>query len=64
MSNDSFEHKGTDKEAELQNHLEEIVAYYSGIFSMCDYDPQTIGKNHQSYAQALSGFKMALAGIL
>ncbi|GAB2045180.1 hypothetical protein AGATL06_16770 [Agathobaculum sp. TL06] len=23
MSNDSFEHKGTDKEAELQNHLEE-----------------------------------------
>ena len=48
----------------LQNHLEEIVAYYSGIFSMCDYDPQKIGKNHQSYAQALSGFKMALAGIL
>ena len=23
MRNDSFEHKGTDKEAELQNHLEE-----------------------------------------
>lgn len=29
-----------------------------------EVSPQKIGKNHQSYAQALSGFKMALAGIL
>ena len=48
----------------LQNNLEKIVAHYAGIFSMCDYDPQKIGKNPQSYAQALAGFKMALAGIL
>ena len=28
----------------LFNNLEKIVAHYSGIFSMCDYDPQKIGK--------------------
>lgn len=48
----------------LHNNLEKIVAHYSGIFGMCDYDPQKIGKNSQSYAQALAGFKMAIAGIL
>ena len=48
----------------LQNNLKKIIAHYAGIFSMCDYDPQKIGKNPQSYAQALAGFKMALAGIL
>lgn len=48
----------------LHENLEKITKYYSGIFSMCDYDPQKIGKNPQSYAQALSGFKMAIAGIL
>lgn len=48
----------------LHDNLEKIVKYYSGIFSMCDYDPQKIGKNPQSYAQAISGFKMAIAGIL
>lgn len=48
----------------LHNNLEKIVAHYAGIFSMCDYDPQKIGKNSQSYTHALAGFKMALAGIL
>lgn len=48
----------------LHNNLKKIVAHYAGIFSMCDYDPQKIGKNPQSYAQALAGFKMAIAGIL
>lgn len=48
----------------LQDNLEGIVRHYAGIFSMCDYDPQKIGKNQQSYAQALSAFKMAMAGIL
>lgn len=48
----------------LQENLQKIVAHYAGIFSMCDYDPQKIGKNPQSYAQALAGFKMAIAGIL
>lgn len=48
----------------LHNNLEKIISYYSGIFSLCDYDPQKVGKNPQSYAQALAGFKMAIAGIL
>ena len=48
----------------LHRNLGKIVQSYAGIFSMCDYDPQKIGKNPQSYAQALSGFKMAMAGIL
>lgn len=48
----------------LDNNLKKIVAHYIGLFSMCDYDPQKIGKSPQSYAQALAGFKMAIAGIL
>ncbi|MBC3514916.1 hypothetical protein H8K20_00735 [Neobittarella massiliensis] len=48
----------------LRANLEKVVVYYAGIFSMCDYDPQKIGKNAQSYTQALSGYKMTLAGIL
>lgn len=48
----------------LHANLNKIVKYYIGIFSMCDYDPQKVGKNPQSYAQALAGFKMAIAGIL
>lgn len=31
---------------------------------MCDYDPQKVGKNLQSYEQALGAYKMALVGIL
>lgn len=48
----------------LEVNLEKIVKNYIGIFSMCDYDPQKIGKNLQSYTTALSGFKMAIAGII
>ncbi len=48
----------------LHHNLEKIVKLYAGIFSMCDYDPQKIGKNPYSYEQALSGFKMAIAEIL
>ena len=48
----------------LQANLEKIVKYYSGIISICDYDPQKVGKNAQSYEQALAGFKMAVANIL
>lgn len=48
----------------LRDNLPKIVKYYSGIFSMCDYDPQKVGKNSQSYEQALAGFKMSIAGIL
>lgn len=48
----------------LHNNLDKIVKEYYGIFSMCDYDPQKIGKNTQSYKTALSAFKMAIAGLL
>ena len=48
----------------LRSNLGKIVKYYSGIISICDYDPQKVGKNAQSYEQALAGFKMAVAGIL
>jgi hypothetical protein len=48
----------------LHDNLGKIVKYYSGFISICDYDPQKVGKNLQSYEQALAGFKMAVAGIL
>lgn len=48
----------------LHNNLGKIVKYYSGFIGICDYDPQKVGKNAQSYEQALAGFKMAIAGIL
>lgn len=43
---------------------EQTVGEITKIVSICNYTPQKIGKNPQSYVQALSGFKMALAGIL
>ena len=48
----------------LRGNLEKIVKSYSGIIGMCDYDPQKVGKNLQSYEQALAAYKMAVAGIL
>ncbi len=48
----------------LHNNLDKIVANYMEIFSVCDYDPQKVGKASVSYNQALSAFKMAIAGIL
>lgn len=48
----------------LKENLFKIVKSYKGLFSICDYDPQKIGKSAQSYEQALNGYKMALAGIL
>lgn len=48
----------------LHNNLNKIVANYMEIFSVCDYDPQKVGKASVSYNQALSVFKMAIAGIL
>lgn len=48
----------------LEENLPKIIKYYCGIFSMCDYDPQKIGKNAQSYEQGLAAFKMAIAGLL
>ena len=54
----------TDPMQFLRKNLESIVKRYVGIFSMCDYDPQKIGKNSQSYMQALDAFTMAQAGLL
>lgn len=48
----------------LMKHLPKIIEDYSGILSLCDYDPQKVGKAQQSYTQILTGYKMALAGIL
>lgn len=48
----------------LETNLEKIVADYVGILSLCDWDPQKVGKSPQSYITAQKGFKMALAGIL
>jgi len=48
----------------LQARLSKIVANHVGLFSMCDYDPQKIGKNPQSYVQTISAFKMAPADII
>lgn len=48
----------------LIENLPKIVSYYSGIFSICDFDPQKVGKAQQSYTQAIAGFKMAIAGII
>ena len=33
----------------LQENLKAIVANYAGILSVCDYDPQKVGKTPQSY---------------
>ena len=48
----------------LQENLKKIVEDYVGILSLCDYDPQKVGKSNQSYITALKGYKMALAGLL
>lgn len=48
----------------LEKNLERIVADYAGILSLCDYDPQKVGKAQQSYKQSLASFKMAQAGML
>jgi len=48
----------------LVDSFDKIVASYWGIIPICDYDPQKVGKAAQSYLNALSAFKMAVAGIL
>lgn len=48
----------------LVDNLDKIVKNYSGTLSLCDYDPQKVGKQQQCYEQALSAFKMAIAGLL
>lgn len=54
----------TDPKRFLENNLKKIVSDYYGILSVCEYDPQKVGKATQSYNAALNAFKMAQAGIL
>lgn len=54
----------TEPRSFLEQNLQKIVANYSGILSLCDYDPQKVGKAPQSYTQAVNAFKMAAAGML
>lgn len=48
----------------LNDNLSKIVADYMGNLSLCDYDPQKVGKAPKVYDDALKSFKMAMAGIL
>lgn len=48
----------------LNDNFSKIVADYMGNLSLCDYDPQKVGKAPKIYDDAIKTFKMALAGIL
>ncbi|MDF7664248.1 hypothetical protein PT282_06190 [Bifidobacterium sp. ESL0763] len=48
----------------LKKNLPKIVAQYKEVFSLCDWDPQKVGKSAMSYTTAENAYKMALAGIL
>lgn len=50
----------TDPKVFLDKHLSDIMGEYKGLFSLCDYDPQKVGKAEQCYKNALNSFKMAL----
>lgn len=44
----------------LFNNLQKIVADYFGIITLCDYDPQKVGKATQSYQQVKQTVQMIL----
>lgn len=48
----------------LISNLGKIVSDYIEIFSVCDYDPQKVGKAPVSYNTALRAYQMAVAGLL
>ena len=50
----------TDPKEFLDKHLSNIMGTYKGLFSLCNYDPQKVGKADQCYKNALNSFKMAL----
>lgn len=49
-----------DPKAFLDKHLSDIMGEYKGLFALCDYDPQKVGKAEQCYKNALNSYKMAL----
>lgn len=48
----------------LNNHFNDIVKDYMGNLSLCDYDPQKVGKATKVYDNAIKTYKMAIVGIL
>lgn len=48
----------------LHDNFNSIVADYMGNLSLCDYDPQKVGKAPKVYDDAIKTYKMAKAGIL
>jgi len=44
----------------LFNNFQNIVNNYFGLITLCDYDPQKVGKATQSYQQVLQTVQMAL----
>lgn len=50
----------TDPMEFLRANLKTIVAYYSEMFNLCDYDPQKIGKAVVNYNTAIREFKSCM----
>lgn len=48
----------------LHDNFSKIVADYMGNLSLCDYDPQKVGKAPKVYDDAIKTYKMVKAGIL
>lgn len=48
----------------LHDNFNKIVADYMGNLSLCDYDPQKVGKALKIYDDAIKTYKMAKAGML
>lgn len=48
----------------LNDNFDKIVADYMGNLSLCDYDPQKVGKAPKVYDDAIKTYKMAKAGML
>ena len=48
----------------LNDNFDKIVKDYMGNLSLCDYDPQKVGKALKVYEDAVKTYKMAKAGIL
>ena len=48
----------------LNDNFCKIVDDYMGNLSLCDYDPQKVGKAQKIYIDAIKTYKMAKAGML
>lgn len=48
----------------LNDNFDKIVKDYMGNLSLCEYDPQKVGKASKLYDDSVKAFKMVMAGIL